>query len=236
MSGKTKKENASAFWDDFSETSLARDNFRKKIEAVYKTWRSENYPNRLSELATSAGPPVGLPLPDGGVLREWAQTTPYSFTGNQRIIFDFCGTLIAQGDELDSAMLQVAKFWDLYGVKVERNELRMSDIQRALPDNAWVLIVLSYWEPLRARENNTGVGVGKSGLFLMANEAVNLIDGEGMTSLKEAREQGKLEEFIRAHENDATGDLDKLDAALKRPSRESVKATRKASSQGSSDD
>lgn len=37
------------------------------------------------------------------------------------------------------------------------------------------------------------------------------------TTLREARKKGKIEEFIKEHENDNPGDLDKLDKALKRP-------------------
>ena len=53
--------------------------------------------------------------------------------------------------------------------------------------------------------------------------------------LKKAR-KNHLEGFIKEHEADPDGDLDKLDAVIKRPVRESGKATRPASSQGSSDD
>lgn len=56
-----------------------------------------------------------------------------------------------------------------------------------------------------------------------------------MPTLKEAR-KGKLEDFIKEHEADPEGDLDKLDAAIKRPSQGSGKATRPASSGASSDD
>lgn len=56
-----------------------------------------------------------------------------------------------------------------------------------------------------------------------------------MTTLKEARKRG-LERFIREHEKDAPGDLDKLDAAIKRPIRGTGKEVPKASSQGASDD
>lgn len=56
-----------------------------------------------------------------------------------------------------------------------------------------------------------------------------------MTSLKDARKQG-LDKFIAEHESDPDGDLDKLDALIKRPVRESGKATRPASPQASSDD
>ena len=57
-----------------------------------------------------------------------------------------------------------------------------------------------------------------------------------MTTLKEARKKGKLEQFIREHEKDAPGDLVKFEEALRRSVRESGKATRKASSRESSDD
>lgn len=56
-----------------------------------------------------------------------------------------------------------------------------------------------------------------------------------MVDLKSSR-QDSLENFISEHEADPSGDLDKLDDLLKRPVRESVKATRPASSQASSDD
>lgn len=57
-----------------------------------------------------------------------------------------------------------------------------------------------------------------------------------MTNLKKARQKGKLEDFIKEHEADPDGDLDKLDEAIRRPVRETEKATRKASSQDASDD
>ncbi len=56
-----------------------------------------------------------------------------------------------------------------------------------------------------------------------------------MPNLKQAR-KGKIEEFIKEHEADPDGDLDKLDAVIKRPVQESEKATPKASSRDSSDD
>lgn len=55
-------------------------------------------------------------------------------------------------------------------------------------------------------------------------------------SLKSLRENGKIEDFIKEHEADPDGDLDKLDALIKRPTQGSEKATRPASPQGSSDD
>jgi hypothetical protein len=57
-----------------------------------------------------------------------------------------------------------------------------------------------------------------------------------MTTLREARKKGKLDQFIREHEKDTPGDLDKLDAAIKRPARGSEKEAPKASSEASSDD
>lgn len=56
-----------------------------------------------------------------------------------------------------------------------------------------------------------------------------------MTNLKEAR-KGKIEDFIKEHETAPKGDLDKLDAVIKRPSQGTGKAIRKASSQAASDD
>lgn len=56
-----------------------------------------------------------------------------------------------------------------------------------------------------------------------------------MTNLKQAR-KGKIEDFIKEHEADPEGDLDKLDEVIKRSTRETGKATRPASSQDASDD
>lgn len=56
-----------------------------------------------------------------------------------------------------------------------------------------------------------------------------------MATLKDARNDN-LEGFINEHEGDPEGDLYKLDALIKRPVRESEKATRSASSQAKSDD
>ena len=50
-----------------------------------------------------------------------------------------------------------------------------------------------------------------------------------MTTLRKARESGQLEAFIREHEDDPAGDLDKLDAALSRPAQGTEKATPPAS-------
>ena len=57
-----------------------------------------------------------------------------------------------------------------------------------------------------------------------------------MTNLKEARKASKIEDFIKEHEADPNGDLDKLDAVIKRPTRGSGKAIRQTSSQDASDD
>lgn len=57
-----------------------------------------------------------------------------------------------------------------------------------------------------------------------------------MINLKKARKSGDLESFIKEHENDAPGDADRLDAALKRPASRKSKEAPKASSAGKSDD
>ena len=57
-----------------------------------------------------------------------------------------------------------------------------------------------------------------------------------MTNLKEALKNNRLKDFIKQHEGDPEGDLDKLDAVMKRPTQENEKATRPASSQDASDD
>lgn len=56
------------------------------------------------------------------------------------------------------------------------------------------------------------------------------------TTLRKAREQAKLEDFIKEHEADPVGDLDKLDETIKRPAQGKKKATRPASSEGKRDD
>jgi|GEM_PF-1748675 len=56
------------------------------------------------------------------------------------------------------------------------------------------------------------------------------------TTLRTARQAGIIEDFITEHEADPEGDLDKLDALIKRPTQGSGKATRPASPQASSDD
>jgi hypothetical protein len=55
-------------------------------------------------------------------------------------------------------------------------------------------------------------------------------------NLKDARSSLDIDGFIKEHEADPDGDLDKLDALIKRPTRGSEKATRPASPQASSDD
>ena len=55
-------------------------------------------------------------------------------------------------------------------------------------------------------------------------------------SLKDARKEGKLKTFVREHENDAPGDLDKLEKAIRKPSQGSASKARKASPAASSDD
>ena len=57
-----------------------------------------------------------------------------------------------------------------------------------------------------------------------------------MTSLKEARRKGKIDEFIRERETNAPGDMDKMDAALKRPPQETGKSGQGASKPDSGDD
>lgn len=56
-----------------------------------------------------------------------------------------------------------------------------------------------------------------------------------MTNLKTAR-KGKLEDFIKEHESDPEGDLDKLDKFIKRPVQGTASTNPKASSPASSDD
>lgn len=56
-----------------------------------------------------------------------------------------------------------------------------------------------------------------------------------MPNLKQAR-NGRIEDFIAEHEDDPEGDLDALNAMIKRPTQGSAKATPLASPQGSSDD
>lgn len=57
-------------------------------------------------------------------------------------------------------------------------------------------------------------------------------------SLMEARKKGQnaLEKFIREHEKDDAGDMEKLDKALNRPASDKTKQAPKTSSQVDSDD
>ena len=55
-------------------------------------------------------------------------------------------------------------------------------------------------------------------------------------SLQKARKEGRIEDFIREHEKDAPGDLDKLDAAIKRPASRSLKEAPATSKPDASDD
>lgn len=55
-------------------------------------------------------------------------------------------------------------------------------------------------------------------------------------SLRDAIKNGDLEGFIREHENDAPGDREKLDKALKRPASGKSKEAPRASSRRNRDD
>ncbi len=57
-----------------------------------------------------------------------------------------------------------------------------------------------------------------------------------MINLKTARQTGNTEDFIKEHEADPPGDLDKFDAILKSATQGSGKAVPKASSQGEAGD
>ena len=57
-----------------------------------------------------------------------------------------------------------------------------------------------------------------------------------MLSLKQARLKGKIEEFIKEHEPDTIGDIDKLDAAIKRPLVGTAKSDQGASKRDRDDD
>lgn len=57
-----------------------------------------------------------------------------------------------------------------------------------------------------------------------------------MTNLKKAQKTNAIEDFIKEHEADPEGDLDKLDEAIRHADRGSVSATRPASPQDASDD
>ncbi len=58
-------------------------------------------------------------------------------------------------------------------------------------------------------------------------------DGKDLGSM---RKSDRIDDFIKEHEADPDGDLDKLDAVLKRPVRETAKATPKALSRDASGD
>ena len=45
-----------------------------------------------------------------------------------------------------------------------------------------------------------------------------------MTTLREARDRGNLEQFIAEHEDDPPGDMDYIDAAIRCPAKETAKA------------
>ncbi len=67
-------------------------------------------------------------------------------------------------------------------------------------------------------------------------ESASRLRSSRVSSLRKARDSGKLEGFIAEHEDDPEGDLDKLDAALKCPVQESGSTVPSSSSQGASDD
>lgn len=72
----------------------------------------------------------------------------------------------------------------------------------------------------------------KSGIRKWVKE----LKGQKAMNLKKARQKGKIEDFIKEHKADPEGDLDKLDAVIKRPTRESGKEARPTSSRASDDD
>lgn len=57
-----------------------------------------------------------------------------------------------------------------------------------------------------------------------------------MTTLKKAIKEGKLDEFIKEHENDAPGDEDKLDKLLNPLGQDSSQSTEETSDEDVSDD
>ena len=57
-----------------------------------------------------------------------------------------------------------------------------------------------------------------------------------MINLKDARKRLAIDEFIKQHDSDSIGDLDKLDAAIKRPVQETGKADQEASKKAPADD
>ena len=56
-----------------------------------------------------------------------------------------------------------------------------------------------------------------------------------MTSLRDARKKGCIDRFIAEHKADPPGDMDKLDAAISRPSQEKSKSDQEALTPGSDD-
>jgi len=50
-----------------------------------------------------------------------------------------------------------------------------------------------------------------------------------MTTLRDAIKRGKIKGFVQEHETDEPGDLEKLDAALRRPASQRSKEAPKAS-------
>ena len=56
------------------------------------------------------------------------------------------------------------------------------------------------------------------------------------TTLTEARNRGKIEQFIAEHETDPPGDMDKLVVTIKRSSAETAKSDPEASKRDRDDD
>lgn len=57
-----------------------------------------------------------------------------------------------------------------------------------------------------------------------------------MKTLRDALEEGDLESFIKEHESDPDGDLDKVDEVIRRSGQETASEARQSSRQESSDD
>jgi hypothetical protein len=57
-----------------------------------------------------------------------------------------------------------------------------------------------------------------------------------MITLRKAIKEGKLGQFIREHEKDEPGDMEKLDEAIKRPASRTSKEAPKASPRDEGDD
>ncbi len=57
-----------------------------------------------------------------------------------------------------------------------------------------------------------------------------------MTTLRDARRKGTVDQFIEEHETDPPGDMDKLDAAISRPAQETETEAQEASKPSSGDD